>query len=111
MKVTNIHKRVIHQSKDKISQILDSLSSKDDQLWPYEQWPPFCENTALGYEEQHNTAPDHGMQVDRISIPNELDAVDSFVVTKHSANEVGNPVFVEHSSTKGERPPQNLERD
>jgi len=40
MKVTNIHKRVIHQSKDKVSKILDSLSSKDDQLWPNEQWPP-----------------------------------------------------------------------
>jgi hypothetical protein len=40
MKVTNIHQRVIHQSKDKISQILDSLSSKDDQLWPHERWPP-----------------------------------------------------------------------
>ncbi len=40
MKITNIHKRVILQPKDKISQILDSLSSKDDQLWPNEQWPP-----------------------------------------------------------------------
>ncbi len=40
MKVTNIHKRIINQSKDQISQILDSLSSKDDKLWPKKQWPP-----------------------------------------------------------------------
>lgn len=40
MKVINIHKRVFHQSKDRISSIFDSLSSKNDQLWPYEKWPP-----------------------------------------------------------------------
>ena len=40
MKITNIHTRIVHQGKDKLSGILDSLSSKDDQLWPSEQWPP-----------------------------------------------------------------------
>jgi hypothetical protein len=40
MKIANIHSRVINQSKDKISQILDTLSSNDDQLWPNEKWPP-----------------------------------------------------------------------
>jgi hypothetical protein len=40
MKVINIHKRTIHQPKDKISAILDSLSSDKDLLWPKEKWPP-----------------------------------------------------------------------
>ena len=40
MKVTNIHRRIINQPKYQISKILDSLSSKDDKLWPMEQWPP-----------------------------------------------------------------------
>ena len=40
MKVANIHRRIINQPKDNISQILDSLSSKDDKIWPMEQWPP-----------------------------------------------------------------------
>ncbi len=40
MKVTNIHKRTFNQPKESISDILDSLSSNNDQLWPYEKWPP-----------------------------------------------------------------------
>ena len=40
MKVTNIHKRIIHQPKESISKILDSLSSGNDRLWPKEKWPP-----------------------------------------------------------------------
>ena len=40
MKVTNIHKRIIHQPKESISKILDSLSSGNDLLWPKEKWPP-----------------------------------------------------------------------
>jgi hypothetical protein len=47
MKVSNIHKRVILQSKGKISQILDTLSSQDDQLWPNEQWPPMIFKNGL----------------------------------------------------------------
>ncbi len=40
MKVINIHKRIINQPQESISKILDSLSSKNDQLWPKEKWPP-----------------------------------------------------------------------
>lgn len=40
MRAINIHKRSIHQPKEKISKILDSLSTKNDQLWPKEKWPP-----------------------------------------------------------------------
>ncbi|NOX89092.1 MAG: hypothetical protein GXO77_08700 [Calditrichaeota bacterium] len=40
MKIINIHKRTIRQPKEKIAKILDSLSSKDDRLWPNEKWTP-----------------------------------------------------------------------
>lgn len=40
MKVINIHKRTIHQPKEEISKIFNSLSSNNDQLWPKEKWPP-----------------------------------------------------------------------
>ncbi|MDO5981315.1 hypothetical protein [Flavivirga spongiicola] len=39
MKVLNIHKRIINQSKQEVYKLLDSLSTKDDKIWPYEKWP------------------------------------------------------------------------
>lgn len=40
MKTINIHKRTISQSIGVISDILNTLSSNDDKLWPKEKWPP-----------------------------------------------------------------------
>ncbi|KJS02197.1 MAG: hypothetical protein VR65_05970 [Desulfobulbaceae bacterium BRH_c16a] len=40
MKTINIHKRTIGQSIGVISDILNTLSSNDDKLWPKEKWPP-----------------------------------------------------------------------
>ena len=40
MKIINIHNRIIHQPKEKISKIFDSLTTNNDQLWPKEKWPP-----------------------------------------------------------------------
>ena len=39
MKVINIHKRIINQPNDQISCLLDTLSTKEDKIWPYEKWP------------------------------------------------------------------------
>ncbi len=39
MQVINIHKRTIHQSKEKVSQVLKTLASENDLVWPYESWP------------------------------------------------------------------------
>ena len=39
MKVTNIHKRIISQPIDKVWPLLLTLSSKEDKIWPKEQWP------------------------------------------------------------------------
>jgi hypothetical protein len=39
MKVTNIHKRIISQPIDTVWPLLLTLSSKEDKIWPKEQWP------------------------------------------------------------------------
>ena len=39
MKVLNIHKRTIHQPKNKVSELLKTLSTENDLIWPKENWP------------------------------------------------------------------------
>lgn len=39
MKVYNIHQRIIHQPKSKIVPLLSTLATKEDKIWPCEQWP------------------------------------------------------------------------
>lgn len=39
MKVLNIHSREINQPKAKILDLFNTLSQKDDKMWPLEKWP------------------------------------------------------------------------
>lgn len=39
MKVINIHKRIINHPKEKVSELLGTLSTKNDKIWPNEKWP------------------------------------------------------------------------
>lgn len=39
MEVVNIHKRIINTHKEGVSQLLVTLSSKEDKIWPFEKWP------------------------------------------------------------------------
>nr|WP_321222663.1 hypothetical protein [uncultured Psychroserpens sp.] len=39
MKVINIHKRVINQPKHKVSHLFKSLTTSNDMIWPYKNWP------------------------------------------------------------------------
>ncbi|WP_299885780.1 hypothetical protein [uncultured Lacinutrix sp.] len=39
MRVVNIHRRKINEPIEKVSCLLKTLSTKDDAIWPYEQWP------------------------------------------------------------------------
>lgn len=47
MKVTNIHQRDYNQPVTVISEILDTLSTRNDRLWPNEIWPPMILNNGL----------------------------------------------------------------
>ena len=39
MKALNIHTRTINQPKRKVTELLETLSTENDQIWPNEKWP------------------------------------------------------------------------
>ncbi|MDY8137441.1 hypothetical protein [Aquimarina sp. 2201CG5-10] len=39
MKVLNIHKRIINQPKQQVANLLGTLASREDKIWPFENWP------------------------------------------------------------------------
>lgn len=39
MKVLNIHKRTLNQPKSKVTELLKTLSTENDRIWPKEKWP------------------------------------------------------------------------
>lgn len=47
MKVTNIHKRKLKQSKNEVAMLFKTLATKDDKIWPIEHWPAIRFNGAL----------------------------------------------------------------
>lgn len=55
MKVLNVHKRIIHQPKDKVTALLETLSTKNDRVWPKEKWPSmkFKEGIRIGAQGGH----------------------------------------------------------
>ncbi len=48
MEVLNIHERVLAADSDRIGAVLDSLSSREDQLWPKDIWPRMKFDRPLG---------------------------------------------------------------
>lgn len=40
MKVINIHRRIIERPKTEIAELFKTLASKNDLMWPFENWPP-----------------------------------------------------------------------
>jgi hypothetical protein len=55
MKVLNIHTRKLNKSKSEVAGLLATLSTENDQLWPYEQWPrmKFEKGLAVGSKGGH----------------------------------------------------------
>lgn len=39
MKVTNIHSRIINQPIEKVADLLSTLATPEDKVWPKEKWP------------------------------------------------------------------------
>lgn len=50
MKVLNIHKRTLNQPIDKVAELLKTLSTENDRIWPKEKWPEmkFKEGIKIG---------------------------------------------------------------
>lgn len=40
MKVSNIHRRILNQPKKRIVELLETLATENDKIWPTEKWPP-----------------------------------------------------------------------
>ena len=55
--VANVHVRDLYASLSQVGTLLDSLSSKDDKLWPYDRWSPMKFDRPLGI----GAAGGHGM--------------------------------------------------
>ena len=55
MKILNIHTRIIHQPKSKISPLKASLSTPNDAIWRDGKWPPmrFKEGLKVGAKGGH----------------------------------------------------------
>jgi hypothetical protein len=55
LKVLNIHKRTINQPKDKVTELLKTLSTENDRIWPKEKWPEmkFKEGIQIGAKGGH----------------------------------------------------------
>ena len=55
MRIINIHKRTIYQPKEKLSPLFKSLSSQNDLVWPYENWPAmrFKDGLKIGSKGGH----------------------------------------------------------
>jgi hypothetical protein len=39
IRINNVHERELKAPLEKVGQLLDSLASKEDQLWPKDRWP------------------------------------------------------------------------
>jgi hypothetical protein len=57
MQVLNVHKRIINQPKNRVSELLDNLSSNKDIIWPSENWTAirFKDGLQIGSKGGHGT--------------------------------------------------------
>ncbi|MEO6348289.1 MAG: hypothetical protein ABIO60_10320 [Aquaticitalea sp.] len=55
MKVINLHRRIIHQSMESVSGLLQTLATKEDKIWPFEHWPAirFRDGLTVGSQGGH----------------------------------------------------------
>lgn len=55
MVVLNIHRRTLSVPAHKVAEVMATLASKNDQVWPTEQWPRmrFKEGTIIGASGGH----------------------------------------------------------
>jgi hypothetical protein len=48
IKFLNIHTRTIHQPKNKVVELLETISTENDQIWPTENWPKMKFKDGIG---------------------------------------------------------------
>jgi hypothetical protein len=57
MKVNNIHQRTVSSPIQPVGELLDSLSTTRDRLWPSESWPPNWKITGFELLEEKRIDP------------------------------------------------------
>lgn len=57
MKVLNIHQREIQQPKGIIAELISTLSSKKDHVWPTEKWPAIILKNGLEKDSKGGHGP------------------------------------------------------
>lgn len=95
MKVLNIHKRTLSQPKSKVAEILKTLSTENDRIWPKENWPEmkFKNGIQLGANGGHGPIrysvekynPDEIIQF-QFSKPEGFDGVHKFEIKELADN-------------------------
>ena len=55
MRVLNVHKRILNQPKSEVVELLKTLSTDNDRIWPIEKWPAmrFKEGINVGAKGGH----------------------------------------------------------
>lgn len=57
MKIINIHQREYRQSIGVITNIFQTLSSREDLMWPHEKWPPMILDQGLNIDSSGGHGP------------------------------------------------------
>lgn len=93
MKVLNIHKRTLNQPIDKLAELLKTLSTENDRIWPKEKWPEmkFKEGIKIGAKGGHGPIrysvekynPNELIQF-RFSKPNGFNGIHKFEINELS---------------------------
>ena len=95
MKIINVHQRVYNQPSEMIWKILETLSSKEDRLWPREIWPPVVLNNGLAMNSSGGHGPiryyvskhDHGEAIEfTFTKPAEFVGFHKFEIIENSNN-------------------------
>ena len=47
LKVINIHKRILNQPKSRVAELVKTLSTENDKIWPSEKWPKMRFETGI----------------------------------------------------------------
>lgn len=55
--IENVHERRLAASPQVVGELLDSLASKDDRLWPHRRWPPMRLDNGLAVGSRGGHGP------------------------------------------------------
>ncbi len=93
MKVLNIHKRTLNYPKSKVTELLKTLSTENDKIWPKENWPEmkFKDGIQVGAKGGHGPIrysvekynPNEIIQF-RFSKPNGFNGIHKFEINELS---------------------------